>query len=31
MSEPLLDILYEDAGFVVVNKKSGMLSVPGRE
>ncbi|MFT5695011.1 MAG: tRNA pseudouridine32 synthase/23S rRNA pseudouridine746 synthase [Myxococcota bacterium] len=30
MSEPLLDILHEDAAFVVVNKESGMLSVPGR-
>lgn len=30
MSEPLLDILHEDEAFVVVNKKSGMLSVPGR-
>lgn len=26
----LLDIVYEDPGFVVINKPSGMLSVPGR-
>lgn len=29
-SNPLLDIIHEDPDFVVVNKKSGMLSVPGR-
>ena len=28
--EPLLDILHVDDAFVVVNKQSGMLSVPGR-
>jgi tRNA pseudouridine32 synthase / 23S rRNA pseudouridine746 synthase len=28
--DPLLDIVHEDADFVVVNKQSGMLSVPGR-
>ena len=28
--EPLLDILHLDDAFVVVNKQSGMLSVPGR-
>lgn len=27
---PLLEILHTDPGFVVVNKRSGMLSVPGR-
>ncbi|MBT8037696.1 MAG: RluA family pseudouridine synthase [Verrucomicrobiae bacterium] len=29
-TDPLLDILYCDPAFVVVNKMSGMLSVPGR-
>ena len=29
-SEPLLDILHADPDFVVVNKLSGMLAVPGR-
>ena len=29
-SETLLDIVHEDPEFVVVNKVSGMLSVPGR-
>ncbi len=29
-SEPLLEIVHEDEDFVVVNKRSGMLSVPGR-
>jgi tRNA pseudouridine32 synthase/23S rRNA pseudouridine746 synthase len=28
--EPLLEILHTDPGFVVVNKRSGMLAVPGR-
>ena len=28
--EPLLQILHEDPAFVIVNKTSGMLSVPGR-
>lgn len=28
--EPSLEILHEDPDFVVVNKESGMLSVPGR-
>ena len=28
--EPLLEILHEDDEFVVVNKRSGMLAVPGR-
>lgn len=28
--EPLLDIVHEDPEFVVVNKPSGLLSVPGR-
>lgn len=27
---PLLEIIHEDPDFVVVNKESGMLSVPGR-
>ena len=30
MSEPLLEIVHEDPEFVVVDKASGMLSVPGR-
>jgi tRNA pseudouridine32 synthase / 23S rRNA pseudouridine746 synthase len=30
MREPLLEIVYEDADFVIVDKPSGMLSVPGR-
>ncbi|MFK7896647.1 MAG: RluA family pseudouridine synthase [Myxococcota bacterium] len=30
MTEPLLEIVHEDPEFVVVNKESGMLSVPGR-
>ena len=30
MAEPLLDIVHEAAEFVVVDKPSGMLSVPGR-
>jgi len=30
-SEPLLEILHTDPDFVVVNKVSGMLSVPGRD
>lgn len=30
MTEPLLEIVHEDEAFVVVNKASGMLSVPGR-
>ncbi len=30
MTEPLLEIVYEDESFVVVNKASGMLSVPGK-
>lgn len=30
-SKPLLEILHEDPDFVVVNKASGMLSVPGRD
>jgi tRNA pseudouridine32 synthase/23S rRNA pseudouridine746 synthase len=29
-ADPLLDIVHEDTDFVVVNKQSGMLSVPGR-
>jgi tRNA pseudouridine32 synthase/23S rRNA pseudouridine746 synthase len=29
-SDSLLDIIHEDPDFVVVNKESGMLSVPGR-
>ena len=29
-SEKLLDILHTDPDFVVVNKRSGMLAVPGR-
>ncbi|MGB1260327.1 MAG: RluA family pseudouridine synthase, partial [Akkermansiaceae bacterium] len=28
--KPLLDILHVDSSFVVVNKESGMLAVPGR-
>lgn len=28
--EPLLEIIHTDDAFVVVNKRSGMLSVPGR-
>lgn len=28
--EPILEIIHEDPDFVVVNKVSGMLSVPGR-
>jgi tRNA pseudouridine32 synthase/23S rRNA pseudouridine746 synthase len=28
--EPLLEILHTDPGFVVVNKRGGMLAVPGR-
>lgn len=30
MTEPILEIVHEDDAFVVVNKVSGMLSVPGR-
>ena len=30
MAEPVLDIVHEDPAFVVVDKASGMLSVPGR-
>ena len=30
MNEPILDIVHEDPEFVVVDKASGMLSVPGR-
>ena len=30
-SEPLLEIIHTDPHFVVVNKVSGMLSVPGRD
>jgi tRNA pseudouridine32 synthase/23S rRNA pseudouridine746 synthase len=29
-AEPILDIVHEDPDFVVVDKASGMLSVPGR-
>ena len=29
-AENLLDIVHEDPDFVVVDKPSGMLSVPGR-
>jgi len=29
-AEPLLDVVHVDADFVVVDKRSGMLSVPGR-
>ena len=29
-SEPVLDIVHEESDFVVVNKPSGLLSVPGR-
>ena len=29
--EPYLDILYEDSSIIVVNKPSGILSVPGKE
>lgn len=29
-SEPLLEVIHVDEEFVVVNKRSGMLSVPGR-
>ena len=29
-TEALLDIVHEDPDFVVVDKPSGMLSVPGR-
>lgn len=29
-AEPLLEILYSDSAIVVVNKRSGMLAVPGR-
>ena len=28
--EPFLDILFEDTEIMVVNKPSGLLSVPGR-
>ena len=28
---PWLDIVYQDDDIVVVNKPSGLLSVPGRE
>ncbi len=28
--EPYLDVLYEDAHFVILNKPSGLLSVPGK-
>ncbi len=28
--EPLLDVIHQDADFVVINKPSGLLSVPGR-
>lgn len=30
MTTPLLEIVHEDEAFVVVNKASGMLSVPGK-
>ena len=30
MTKPLLEIVHEDEAFVVVNKASGMLSVPGK-
>ncbi|MEE3329671.1 MAG: pseudouridine synthase, partial [Myxococcota bacterium] len=30
MRHPLLDIVHEDEAFVVIDKPSGMLSVPGR-
>ena len=30
MSDSLLDIVHEDEAFVVIDKPSGMLSVPGR-
>lgn len=30
MQENLLDVVYQDSAIVVVNKKSGMLAVPGR-
>ncbi len=30
MTEPRLKVIHEDEAFVVVEKKSGMLSVPGR-
>jgi len=30
LDEPILDIVHEDPEFVVVDKASGMLSVPGR-
>jgi len=30
LAEPVLDIVHEDPAFVVVDKASGMLSVPGR-
>lgn len=30
-ADPLLEILHTDAAFVVVNKRAGMLSVPGRD
>ncbi|MBQ8707798.1 MAG: RNA pseudouridine synthase [Succinivibrionaceae bacterium] len=29
--EPFLDVIYEDPGVMVVNKPSGILSVPGKE
>lgn len=29
--EPYLDVLYEDSSIIVVNKPSGILSVPGKE
>ncbi len=28
--EPYLEVLYEDAHFVIINKPSGLLSVPGK-
>ena len=28
--EPFLDILYEDDNIIVVDKPSGLLSVPGK-
>lgn len=29
--DPFLDILYDDEDFIVVNKPSGLLSVPGKK
>ena len=30
-TDPFLEILYDDNAIVVVNKPSGLLSVPGRD